>query len=122
MGKQRRGFGLVYMRYAKRKKSRRFPSDVESEYESSQNRLVSTFYFELHRTNPQSTSVTHIPDLHLHKENNLSLMKLLIEQYNMPPEHRFLLLTRIRYAHAFRASRICMLYSKICLLAIIVLV
>ncbi|KAI3685801.1 hypothetical protein L6452_35059 [Arctium lappa] len=111
-----------------------FPSDVQTESDNSQNRVGSTLYFELHGTNTPSTgdagdtitststSVIHIPDLHLHKEDDISLMKMLIEQYIIPPEHRFSLLTRIRYAHAFRSSRICRLYSKICLLAFIVLV
>ncbi|KAJ9560583.1 hypothetical protein OSB04_005743 [Centaurea solstitialis] len=111
-----------------------FPSDVQTESDSSQNRVGSTLYFELHGTNAPSTgdagdmitststSVIHIPDLHLHKEDDISLMKMLIEQHTIPPEHRFSLLTRIRYAHAFRSSRICRLYSKICLLAFIVLV
>lgn len=111
-----------------------FPSDVQSDCDNSQNRVGSTLYFELHGMStpstsevgdgigPASTSIIHIPDLHLRKEDDLSLLKLLIEQYNVPPEHRFLLLTRIRYAHAFRSPRICRLYSRICLLAFIVLV
>ncbi|CBI19294.3 unnamed protein product, partial [Vitis vinifera] len=61
-------------------------------------------------------------DLHLRKEDDLLLMKQYIEQYNVPPELRFSLLTRIRYARAFRSPRICRLYSRICLLAFIVLV
>ncbi|KAK7858644.1 e3 ubiquitin-protein ligase upl2 [Quercus suber] len=63
-----------------------------------------------------------IPDLHLRKEDDLLLLKQCIEQYNVPPELRFPLLTRIRYAHAFRSPRICRLYSRICLLAFVVLV
>ncbi|CAK9186569.1 unnamed protein product [Ilex paraguariensis] len=112
-----------------------FPSDVQNDCDKSQYRLGSTLYFELHGVNSQSTSekssdgavssgmsVIHIPDLHLRKEDDLSLMKLCMEQYNVPPEHRFSLLTRIRYAHAFRSPRICRLYSRICILAFIVLV
>ncbi|XP_071715402.1 E3 ubiquitin-protein ligase UPL1-like [Rutidosis leptorrhynchoides] len=99
-----------------------FPPDVQTEADNSQNRVGSTLYFELHGTNPQSTSVIQIPDLHLHTEDDLTLMKSLVDQYSVPPEHRFSLLTRIRYAHAFRSSRICRMYSKICLLSFIVLV
>ncbi|KAL8225466.1 hypothetical protein R6Q57_018023 [Mikania cordata] len=103
-----------------------FPSDLQTESDTSQSRVGSTLYFELHNTNSASTttntSVIHIPDIHLRKEDDLSIMKMLIEQYSVPPEHRFSLLTRVRYAHAFRSSRICRLYSKICLLAFIVLV
>jgi E3 ubiquitin-protein ligase HUWE1 len=111
-----------------------FPSDVQNDFDKAQYRVGSTLYFELHGVNnPQSAGepsdgsssgagFIHIPDLHLRKEDDLSLMKSCIEQYNVPPEHRFLLLTRIRYAHAFRSPRICRLYSRICLLAFIVLV
>lgn len=111
-----------------------FPSDVQNETDKSQYRVGSTLYLELHGVNSQNvegsdkgtsssgSSVIHIPDLHLRKEDDLSLMELCIKQYNVPPEHRFLLLTRIRYAHSFRSSRICRLYSRICLLAFIVLV
>ncbi|XVF64921.1 hypothetical protein PTKIN_Ptkin09bG0205300 [Pterospermum kingtungense] len=63
-----------------------------------------------------------MPDLHLREEDDLLIMKQCIEQYNVPTELRFSLLTRIRYAHAFRSLRICRLYSRICLLAFIVLV
>ncbi|KAL3504968.1 hypothetical protein ACH5RR_034809 [Cinchona calisaya] len=111
-----------------------FPSDAEKDSGKEHYLLGSTLYYELHGTNCQNsggvsvgsvsscTSVIHLPDLHLRKEDDLSLMKLCIEQYNVPPEHRFSLLTRIRYAHAFRSPRICRLYSKICLLSFIVLV
>nr|KYP72309.1 E3 ubiquitin-protein ligase UPL1 [Cajanus cajan] len=40
----------------------------------------------------------------------------------IPSELRYSLLTRIRYARAFRSPRICRLYSRICLLSFIVLV
>nr|POF11976.1 e3 ubiquitin-protein ligase upl1 [Quercus suber] len=93
----------------------------------------STLYFEMHGLNAQSAEenrgnqstslrVIQIPDLHLRKEDDLLLLKQCIEQYNVPPELRFPLLTRIRYAHAFRSPRICRLYSRICLLAFVVLV
>ncbi|KAL3514293.1 hypothetical protein ACH5RR_027010, partial [Cinchona calisaya] len=111
-----------------------FPSDVENDSGKAQYILGSTVYYELHGTSSQSalgiydssvsssTSVINLPDLHLRKEDDLSLMKLCIDQYNVPPEHRFSLLTRIRYAHALRSSKLCRLYSKICLLSFIVLV
>ncbi|XP_076899559.1 E3 ubiquitin-protein ligase UPL2-like [Bidens hawaiensis] len=94
--------------------------------DKSQSRMRSTLYFELHGTYTQdmgaSASVIHIPDLHTREEDDLSIMKQLVEQYNVGPEHWFLLLTRIRYAHAFRSPKMSRLYSKICLLAFIVLV
>lgn len=111
-----------------------FPSDVENDCDKSHCRIGSTLYFEMHGVNAQSNeenrgnqnasslAVIQIPDLHLHKEDDLLLLKQCIEQYNVPPELRFSLMTRIRYAHAFRSPRICRLYSRICLLAFIVLV
>ncbi|KAI8548464.1 hypothetical protein RHMOL_Rhmol07G0275700 [Rhododendron molle] len=111
-----------------------FPSDAPNDCDKSQYRLGSTLYFEFHGANSQSTGedgdgskssggcVIHLPDLHLRKEEDLVLMKQCVEEYNVPPEHRFSLLTRIRYAHAFCSPRICRLYSRVCLLAFIVLV
>ncbi|KAL5559936.1 hypothetical protein UlMin_036147 [Ulmus minor] len=110
-----------------------FPSDVEVDSDKSQFRVGSTLYFELHgnaqgteessaNVNSSSSRVIQIPDLHLQKEEDLTLMKQCVQGYNVPPELRFSLLTRIRYARAFRSPRICRLYSRICLLAFIVLV
>ncbi|KAH7524790.1 hypothetical protein FEM48_Zijuj06G0156500 [Ziziphus jujuba var. spinosa] len=110
-----------------------FPSDVEIDSDKSQYRIGSTLYFELHgnaqsteesssSVNSSSSRVIHIPDMHLRKEDDLTLMKQCIEEFKVPPELRFSLLTRIRYARAFRSPRICRLYSRICLLAFIVLV
>ncbi|KAK4483925.1 hypothetical protein RD792_011134 [Penstemon davidsonii] len=110
-----------------------FPSEVQNDCDKLQYRIGSTLYFELHGTTSPSLvgnsstvssgmSVINLPDLHLREEDDLSMMKLCVEQYNVPSELRFSLLTRIRYARAFRSSKICRLYSKICLLAFIVLV
>lgn len=110
-----------------------FPSDVKVDSDKSQYRIGSTLYFELHgnvhstdesstETNASSLRVIHIPDMHLRKEDDLTLMKQCVEEFKVPPELRFSLLTRIRYARAFRSPRICRLYSRICLLAFIVLV
>jgi E3 ubiquitin-protein ligase HUWE1 len=111
-----------------------FPSDAENESDKLQFRIGSTLYFELRGSDGESVhesssntdsvggKVIHIPDLHLRKEDDLILLKKCIEQYHVPPELRFSLLTRIRYARAFRSPRICRLYSRICLLSFIVLV
>ncbi|MCH89614.1 E3 ubiquitin-protein ligase UPL1-like, partial [Trifolium medium] len=110
-----------------------FPSDVEIGSDQSNYRIGTTLYFEVHGPSAQSEEhsadtippglrVIHIPDLHLCKEDDLSLLKQFTEQYNIPSELRFSLLSRIRYAHAFRSPRICRLYSRICLLSFIVLV
>ncbi|KAL3023982.1 hypothetical protein AAZX31_04G094700 [Glycine max] len=110
-----------------------FPSDAENGSDHSNYCIGSTLYFELRGPIAQSKEqsvdtvssslrVIHIPDMHLHKEDDLSMLKQCIEQYNVPPELRFSLLTRIRYARAFRSARISRLYSRICLLAFTVLV
>ncbi|XP_027904990.1 E3 ubiquitin-protein ligase UPL1-like [Vigna unguiculata] len=110
-----------------------FPSDVENGSDQSNYCMGSTLYFELHGpiaqskeqnvdTVPSSLRVIHIADMHLRKEDDLTMLKQCIEQYNVPPELRFSLLTRIRYARAFRSARISRLYSRICLLAFVVLV
>ncbi|KAF3447270.1 hypothetical protein FNV43_RR12450 [Rhamnella rubrinervis] len=110
-----------------------FPSDVEIDFDKSQYRIGSTLYFELHGNaqstdgsssdvNSSSLRVIHMPDMHLQKEDDMTLMKQCIEEFRVPTELRFSLLTRIRYARAFRSPRICRFYSRICLLAFIVLV
>ncbi|CAL8997564.1 unnamed protein product [Prunus brigantina] len=111
-----------------------FPSDVENDSDKSQCRMGSTLYFEVHGNaqsteesssnvnNSSSLGVIHMPDLHLQKEDDLKMMERCIEEYRVPSELRFSLLTRVRYARAFRSPRICRLYSRICLLAFIVLV
>ncbi|XP_028782642.1 E3 ubiquitin-protein ligase UPL2 [Neltuma alba] len=110
-----------------------FPSDVENGCDQSNYRIGSTLYFELHGSSAQSKEhsgdkdspnlrVIHMPDMHLRKEDDLFLLKQCIEQYSVPSDLRFSLLTRIRYARSFRSPRICSFYSRICLLAFIVLV
>lgn len=111
-----------------------FPSDVENEFDGTQYRLGSTLCFEFNLAASQSSdqtserskssnlSVINIPDLHLRKEDDLVILKQCVEQFNVPTEHRFSLLTRIRYARAFRSPRTCRLYSRICILAFTVLV
>lgn len=110
-----------------------FPSEAQTDSDKLQNRVGSTLYFELRGTSPSHVEasdssvspgvrVIQIPDHQLQEQDDLSLMKFCIQHYNVPSELRFPLLTRIRYARAFRSSRICRLYSKICLLSFIVLV
>ncbi|KAJ1685644.1 hypothetical protein LUZ63_017034 [Rhynchospora breviuscula] len=103
-----------------------FPSDSENKSDATQHRLGSTLHFECSIPADQAKSggmcVIDIPDLHLHKEDDLSILKQCVEGYNVPPEHRFSLLTRIRYARAFSSARMSRLYTKISLLSFIVLV
>lgn len=137
-GSKEEGLGLYSCVVANEKSQEEglslFPSDIQDKDEKSQTRLGSTLYFELHGVSPQrsgesssdvkasSSTMIHMQDLHLRKEDDLLLLKQCIDQYNVPPEQRFSLLTRIRYAHAFRSPRSGRLYSRICLLAFIVLV
>lgn len=111
-----------------------FPSDVGNDYEKSQYQLGTTLHFEFYinssrgteqsngRRQPSDVHVIHIPDLHLRKEDDLTILKQCVDQYGVPLENRFLLLTRIRFARSFLSPKTCRLYSRICLLAFIVLV
>lgn len=103
-----------------------FPSDSENKSDTTQHRLGSTLHFECNLPADQAKSggmcVIDIPDLHLRKEDDLTILKECVERYNVPPEHRFSLLTRIRYARAFSSPRTSRVYTKISLLAFIVLV
>lgn len=111
-----------------------FPSDVENECDGTQYRLGSTLHFEFNTAVSQSSdqtsesskssnlNVIYIPDLHLRKEEDLVILKQCVDQFNVPIEHRFSLLTRIRYARAFRSPRTCRLYGRICILAFTVMV
>jgi len=111
-----------------------FPVDLENKYGGTQHRLGSTLHFEYNlgpaqypgQTSDKGKSsnlcVIHIPDMHLQKEDDLSILKQCVDKFNVPPEHRFALLTRIRYARAFNSARTCRIYSRISLLSFIVLV
>jgi len=111
-----------------------FPADLENKYDGAQHRLGSTLHFEYNlgpaqdpdqisdKSKSSNLCVIHIPDMHLQKEDDLSILKQCVDKFNVPPEHRFALLTRIRYARAFNSARTCRLYSRISLLSFIVLV
>lgn len=111
-----------------------FPSDVGNDYDKSQCQLGTTLHLGFHVNSSQGTEknsgrrqssevrVIHIPDLHLRKEDDLTILKQCVDQYGVPPENRFSLLTRIRYTRSFLSPKRCRLYSRICLLAFIVLV
>ncbi|WJX34965.1 HECT-type E3 ubiquitin transferase [Trifolium repens] len=136
-GSKEEGLGLYSCVIANEKAHDEAPCSVPSEAENvsdqSNYRVGSTLYFEVPGTCAQSKDqsvdtvssslrVIHMPDMHLSKEDDLSLLKRCIEQYSVPPELRFSLLTRIRYARAFQSPRISRLYNRICILAFIVLV
>lgn len=111
-----------------------FPYELHDASDKTRYRLGSTLYFEYHGASPNNSleendgsrastcCLIHIPDIHLRMSDDLSLMNQFVEEFNVPLEHRFSLLTRIRYARAFRSPRISRLYSRVCMLAFIVLV
>ncbi|KAJ8645550.1 hypothetical protein MRB53_007298 [Persea americana] len=135
-GSKEEGLGLFSCVMANEKSQEEglclFPSDVDNESDKSQYRLGSTLHFEFHvapqgantssdRSQSSNLCVIHIPELNLQGEDDLSILKHYISKHAVPPEHRFSLLTRIRYARAFRSST-CRQYTRICLLAFTVLV
>ncbi|GJN12872.1 hypothetical protein PR202_ga31191 [Eleusine coracana subsp. coracana] len=76
-----------------------FPADMENKYDGTQHRLGSTLHFEYNdssgqdsdqtgdKSKPSNLCVIHIPDIHLQKEDNLSILKQCIDRFNVPPEH-----------------------------------
>ncbi|GJN13374.1 hypothetical protein PR202_gb00068 [Eleusine coracana subsp. coracana] len=76
-----------------------FPADMENKYDGTQHRLGSTLHFEYNassgqdsdqtgdKSKPSNLCVIHIPDIHLQKEDDLSILKQCIDRFNVPPEH-----------------------------------
>nr|XP_043638137.1 E3 ubiquitin-protein ligase UPL2-like [Erigeron canadensis] len=96
----------------------KLPSDIQT----VQNLARASLSLTRDRANLQSMNVLHTVELDLTKVDDLSWTKLLIKQSNVPPEGRFSLLTRVRYANAFCSLKRRRQYSKVCLLAFMVLV
>ncbi|KAL6012653.1 hypothetical protein ACLOJK_003142 [Asimina triloba] len=101
--------------------------------ERSQDALVTTLHFEFHMSTSEGIEQTgekrrsnlcviHVPDIHLRMEDDLTILKQLVDEYNVPLEHRFTLLTRIRYSRAFVSPSTRRMYCGISILAFIVLV
>ncbi|KAG6478121.1 E3 ubiquitin-protein ligase UPL1-like [Zingiber officinale] len=110
-----------------------FPSDVGDRCDGTQHRLGSTLHFEyvtaslvtqsvIEGVKSSNICVIEMPDMHQRKDDDLSILKQCVEEFNVPTEHRFSLLSRIRYAHAFRSPKTFRLYCRISILAFIVLV
>ncbi|XP_057852533.2 E3 ubiquitin-protein ligase UPL1 isoform X1 [Cryptomeria japonica] len=66
--------------------------------------------------------VIHIPDMSMHPESDIQLLKHLIDEYKVPTGLRFSLLTRLRFARSFSRLDSRRLYICIRLLAFTVLV
>jgi len=54
-----------------------------------------------HQAKSTGLQVIHICELHRRSEGDLELLRQLVEQYKVPPNLRFMLLTRLRFARAF---------------------
>ena len=66
--------------------------------------------------------VIHVPDLSMHSESDLQLLKHLVYEYKVPVGLRFSLLTRLRFARAFSCPDTRWQYICIHLLAFTMLV
>ncbi|KAJ6809622.1 E3 ubiquitin-protein ligase UPL1-like [Iris pallida] len=94
-----------------------FPADMENECDGSKYRVGSTLHFEFNvaasyssvesseRSKSSNLCVILIHELHLHKEDDLIILKECVDQFSVPVDHRFSLLTRVSYAHTFRSPR-----------------
>lgn len=84
---------------------------VDNGCDANARKLGATLHFEFYaevdssggpdENKPSGLQVINIPDLQLHTEGDLQLLKQLVDQHQVPPNLRFSLLTRIRFARAF---------------------
>lgn len=77
---------------------------------------------ELEPSKDSGLQVIHVPDLSMHSESDLQLLKHLVDEYKVPVGLRFSLLTRLRFARAFSCLDTRRQYICIRLLAFTVLV
>ncbi|XP_011044918.1 PREDICTED: E3 ubiquitin-protein ligase UPL1-like isoform X2 [Populus euphratica] len=70
----------------------------------------------------QGLQIIHLPNVDTCSETDCELLNKLVVEYKVPPSLRFSLLTRLRFARAFRPLVSCQLYTCIRLYAFIVLV
>ncbi|KAL9272941.1 E3 ubiquitin-protein ligase UPL1-like protein, partial [Drosera capensis] len=71
--------------------------------------LGSTVHFEFYLADESSNDlqscqglhVIHLSDINSHSESDLELLHILVKEYRVPPNLRFSLLTRLRFARAF---------------------
>ncbi|KAK9941207.1 hypothetical protein M0R45_017826 [Rubus argutus] len=70
----------------------------------------------------QGLQIIHLPNINTHPETDLELLSKLIDEYKVPSNLRFSLLTRLRFARAFGSLATRQQYACIRLYAFIVLV
>ncbi|KNA23829.1 hypothetical protein SOVF_020560 [Spinacia oleracea] len=90
--------------------------------------LGRTLHFEFYRVNVSSTEAAgglqtiHLSDVHYRKESDLELLNMLVKEYGVPPNLRFSLFSRLRFARAFGSLASRQQYTCIRLYAFMVLV
>ncbi|KAK4487432.1 hypothetical protein RD792_005935, partial [Penstemon davidsonii] len=96
--------------------------------------LGCTLHFEFYAVNESSNEpipaekptqglqIIHMPDVNARKESDLELLNKLVVEYKVPPNLRFSLLTRLRFARAFSSLAARKQYTCIRLYAFIVFV
>lgn len=93
--------------------------------------LGSTLHFEFYAVNENANKeqqaeglqIVHLPNIHTRQEeSDLELLNKLVLEYNVPPNLRFSLLTRLRFARAFSSLAARRQYTCIRLYAFVVLV
>lgn len=92
--------------------------------------LGCTLHFEFYRVAESSTDneatgglqILHLPAINSRQEGDLELLNMLVKEYGVPPNLRFSLFTRLRFARAFGSLASRQQYTCIRLYAFVVLV
>ncbi|KAL5974363.1 E3 ubiquitin-protein ligase upl1 [Asimina triloba] len=107
---------------------------IENGCDSVAQELGCTLHFEFYSVNDSSKDVSdseassrglqviHLPNINSRNENDLELLHKLVMEYKVPPNLRFSLLTRLRFARAFGSLASRQQYICIRLYAFVVLV
>lgn len=92
--------------------------------------LGCTLHFEFYRVDESSTEfeatrglqIIHMPNVNSHRESDLELLNKLVKEYGVPPNLRYSLFTRLRFARAFGSLTSRQQYTCIRLYAFMVVV
>ncbi|KAI3496711.1 hypothetical protein L1887_39084 [Cichorium endivia] len=99
---------------------------VENISDSVARELGSTLHFEFYNESStestQGLQIIHLPKVDTYEKSDLELLHKLVEEYKVPRNLRFSLLTRLRFARAFTSFPSRQLYTCIRLHAFVVLV
>ncbi|KAK9673731.1 hypothetical protein RND81_12G185600 [Saponaria officinalis] len=102
----------------------------ENGCDSIAEQLGSTLHFEFYRVSDSSTDVEatpglqiiHVPRVDSRAESDLEILNMLVKEYKVPPNFRFSLFTRLRFARAFGSLALRQQYTCIRLYAFMVVV